>query len=75
MLLATEAHDWTSSRLREAVVALRAGARLYTLQENRVFERDGRVFTDLGPVAAFLGYAANVPGRTSASRRRSSSPP
>lgn len=61
VLLATEAHDWQISRLREAVVALRAGARLYTLQENRVFERDGRTLTDLGPVAAFLGYAAEVP--------------
>jgi len=60
VLLATEAHDWTISRLRDAVVALRAGARLYTLQENRVFERDGRILTDLGPVAAFLGYAAGV---------------
>jgi len=61
VLLATEAHDWQVSRLREAVVALRSGARLYTLQENRVFERDGRILTDLGPVAAFLGYAAGVP--------------
>ncbi|MCB9377601.1 MAG: HAD hydrolase-like protein [Holophagales bacterium] len=60
VLLATEAHDWTISRLREAVVALRSGARLYTLQQNRIFERDGRVLTDLGPVAAFLGYAADV---------------
>lgn len=60
VLLATEAHDWTISRLRDAVVALRAGARLYTLQENRIFERDGRILTDLGPVAAFLGYAAGV---------------
>jgi len=60
VLLATEAHDWTVSRLREAVVALRSGARLYTLQENRIFERDGRTLTDLGPVAAFLGYAADV---------------
>jgi HAD superfamily hydrolase (TIGR01458 family) len=60
VLLATEAHDWTIARLREAVVALRSGARLYTLQENRIFERDGRILTDLGPVAAFLGYAAGV---------------
>lgn len=60
VLLATEAHDWTLSRLTEAVQALRGGARLYTLQENRVFERGGRIVTDLGPVAAFLGYAAGV---------------
>lgn len=60
VLLATEAHDRPVSALRDAVVALRSGARLYTLQENRVFERDGRILTDLGPVAAFLGYAAGV---------------
>jgi len=61
VLLATEAHDWTVARLGPAVEALRAGARLYTLQENRVFERDGATLTDLGPVAAFLGYAADAP--------------
>lgn len=61
VLLATEAHDWKVSRFHDAVIALRAGARLYTLQENRVFERDGTILTDLGPVAAFLGYAAGVP--------------
>jgi HAD superfamily hydrolase (TIGR01458 family) len=60
VLLATEAHSWRVAELREAVVALRRGARLYTLQQNRVYERDGRLLTDLGPVAAFLGYAANV---------------
>jgi len=60
VLLATEAHDWQVSRFDDAVAALRSGARLYTLQENRVFERDGRTLTDLGPVAAFLGYAAGV---------------
>lgn len=60
VLVATEGHDWTLSQLQDAVVALRAGARLYTLQENRVFERDGKTLTDLGPVAAFLGYAADV---------------
>ncbi len=61
VLVASEAHDLRIGDLREAVVALRAGARLYTLQQNRIYTRDGRVLTDLGPVAAFLGYAADVP--------------
>jgi HAD superfamily hydrolase (TIGR01458 family) len=60
VLVATEAHDRRIGELREAVLALRTGARLYTLQENRIYERDGRLLTDLGPVAAFLGYAASV---------------
>lgn len=60
VLVASEAHGRTLGDLGDAVVALRAGAHLYTLQENRVYERDGRLVTDLGPVAAFLGYAANV---------------
>lgn len=60
VLLATEAHEWAVGELQPAVLALRDGARLYTLQENRVYERDGRLLTDLGPVAAFLGYAAAV---------------
>ena len=60
VLVATEAHGRKIEDLREAVLALRGGARLYTLQQNRVFSRDGRLLTDLGPVAAFLGYAADV---------------
>ena len=60
VLVATEAHDRTVRELRPAVAALRRGARLYTLQENRIYERGGELLTDLGPVAAFLGYAADV---------------
>lgn len=60
VLLATEAHDWKVGELMPAVEALVGGARLYTLQENRLFERDGRLMTDLGPVAALLAYAAGV---------------
>jgi HAD superfamily hydrolase (TIGR01458 family) len=60
VLLATEAHDRRIADLAPAVEALRAGARLYTLQQNRLFRRGARLLTDLGPVAAFLGYAADV---------------
>ena len=60
VLVASEVHDMKVGDLREAVTALRGGARLYTLQQNRVFHRDGRLLTDLGPVAAFLGHAADV---------------
>lgn len=60
VLLASEAHELTIAELQPAVEALLAGARLYTLQQNRVFRRHGRLVTDLGPIAAFLGYAAGV---------------
>ena len=60
VLIATEAHDRRISDLRDATVALLGGASLYTLQQNRYFRRDGKLLTDLGPVAAFLGYAADV---------------
>lgn len=59
VLIATEGHDLSIRDLQPAVEALLHGARLYTLQQNRVFRRAGRLVTDLGPVAAFLGYAAN----------------
>lgn len=58
VLLACESHSLTIAELGPAVEALLNGARLYTLQQNRVFRRDDRMVTDLGPVAAFLGYAA-----------------
>jgi HAD superfamily hydrolase (TIGR01458 family) len=60
VLVATEAHRLRVGDLAGAVEALHSGATLYTLQQNRVFRRDGRLLTDLGPVAAFLGYAADV---------------
>jgi HAD superfamily hydrolase (TIGR01458 family) len=60
VLLASEAHDLAIGELNPAVAALLRGARLYTLQQNRVFRRGGHLVTDLGPVAAFLGYAGNV---------------
>ena len=60
VLVATEGHGLTIRKLGPAVTALLGGARLYTLQQNRVFRRGGQLVTDLGPVAAFLGYAANT---------------
>ncbi|NJN63967.1 MAG: HAD hydrolase-like protein [Acidobacteria bacterium] len=60
VLLASESHGRRIGDLGPAVAALRAGARLYTLQQNRVFRRGADLVTDLGPVAAFLGYAADV---------------
>ena len=59
VLVATEAHAMRIGDLGPSVRALLRGAKLYTLQQNRYFQRDALV-TDLGPVAAFLGYAANV---------------
>jgi HAD superfamily hydrolase (TIGR01458 family) len=59
VLVATEAHGMRIGDLGPAVRALLRGARLYTLQQNRYFQRAALV-TDLGPVTAFLGYAANV---------------
>lgn len=61
VLVADESHDRRIGDLGHAVLALRGGARLYTLQQNRIYTRDGRILTDLGPVAALLGYAADVP--------------
>lgn len=58
VLVADESHALRIADLAPAVEALLGGARLYTLQQNRVFRRAGRLVTDLGPVAAFLGYAA-----------------
>ena len=61
VLLATEGHDLSIGDLAPAIEALLGGARLYTLQANRLFQRDGRLVSDTGPLAAFLGYAAEVP--------------
>jgi HAD superfamily hydrolase (TIGR01458 family) len=61
VLLATEGHDLTIGDLAPAIEALLGGARLYTLQANRLFQRDGRLVSDTGPLAAFLSYASAVP--------------
>lgn len=60
VLLGTEAHDRRIADLQEPFRALLDGARLYTLQANRYFMRDGRPVTDLGPVAAFLAFASRA---------------
>jgi len=60
VLIASEGHDLRIGDLAPAIDALLAGAKLYTMQENRVYQRAGRLVSDLGPVAAFLGYAARV---------------
>ena len=57
VLIASEAHSWRIADLAPAVKAVLGGARLYTLQENRLFRRAGELVTDLGPVAAFVAYA------------------
>ncbi len=61
VLLATEGHGLAIGDLSPAIEALLGGARLYTLQANRLFQRDGRLVSDTGPLAAFLSYAAEVP--------------
>ena len=58
VLLGTEGHDLRIAALQPAFRALHAGAELYALQRNRYFQRDGELVTDVGPLAAFLAYAA-----------------
>ena len=62
VVVATEGHDRTVGSLQPAVRRLLDGAALYTLQRNRYFRRDGELVTDLGPLAAFLAYAAGLDG-------------
>jgi HAD superfamily hydrolase (TIGR01458 family) len=59
VLLATEAHDLGIADLQPLFRLLLDGASLYTLQQNRYFRKGDELVTDLGPVAAFLGYASN----------------
>ena len=59
VLLATEAHDRTVADLQPAFRLLLAGAGFYSLQKNRYFRKGEELVTDLGPVAAFLGYASD----------------
>ncbi|MFG0317760.1 MAG: HAD hydrolase-like protein [Planctomycetota bacterium JB042] len=60
VVVATEAHDRTIADLQPAFRRLLEGAALYTLQRNRYYRKDGALWTDLGPLAAFLRYAADV---------------
>jgi HAD superfamily hydrolase (TIGR01458 family) len=59
VLLATEGHDLKVADLQPAFRRLLEGASLYTLQKNRYFRKGEHLVTDLGPVAAFLAYAAD----------------
>lgn len=60
VLLATDGHHLRVSDLGPAVGLLLRGATLYTLQRNRYFRRGAELVTDLGPIAAFLEYAAST---------------
>ena len=59
VLLATEGHSLRIADLQPAFRLLLDGARLYTLQRNRYFRQGNQLVTDLGPLAAFLAYAAD----------------
>jgi HAD superfamily hydrolase (TIGR01458 family) len=59
VVVATEAHDLTIAELQPAFRLLLEGAAFYTLQRNRYFRQGEQLVTDLGPVEAFLGYAAD----------------
>lgn len=58
VLLATEAHDWTIAALQPAFRRLLEGAAFYALTRNRYFRKAGALVTDVGVVAALLGYAS-----------------
>lgn len=59
VLLGTEGHGLRVEELQPAFRRLLDGADLFALQRNRYFERKGELWTDVGPVAAFLAYAAD----------------
>jgi HAD superfamily hydrolase (TIGR01458 family) len=64
VLLATEGHALRIADLQPAFRRLLDGAAFYTLQRNRYFKRGVEMVTDLGPVAAFLTYAAGREAET-----------
>lgn len=59
VLVATEGHDLRIRDLQPAFRRLLDGAELYALQRNRYFRREGELWTDVGPLAALLAYAAD----------------
>lgn len=59
VIVATEGHRLSIADLQPAFRRLLDGAAFYTLQRNRYFRQGQQLVTDLGPVAAFLGYAAD----------------
>lgn len=64
VLLATEAHDWAIAALQPAFRRLLDGAAFYALTQNRYFRKEGRLVTDVGGVAALLGYTAGREAET-----------
>jgi HAD superfamily hydrolase (TIGR01458 family) len=64
VVLATESHDLQIADLQPAFRRILDGAAFYTLQRNRYFKRGVELVTDLGPVAAFLSYAAGREAET-----------
>ncbi len=59
VVLATEAHGHRVAELQPAFRRLLDGAAFYALQRNRYFKKGGgELVTDIGPLAAFLGYAS-----------------
>jgi ribonucleotide monophosphatase NagD (HAD superfamily) len=64
VLIATEAHAWTIEALQPAFRRLLDGAAFYTLTRNRYFVKGGAMVTDVGGIAAFLGYASGREAET-----------
>ena len=64
VVLATEAHELRLADLQPAFRKLLGGAAFYTLQRNRYYKKGAELVTDLGPVAAFLGYASGRDAET-----------
>ena len=60
VLVGCEGHGLRIAELQPAVRALLGGATLYALQRNRFFRKGGELVSDLGPLVAFLAYAADV---------------
>jgi HAD superfamily hydrolase (TIGR01458 family) len=60
VLVATEGHDLRIRDLQPAFRRLLDGGELYALQRNRYFSRCGELWTDVGPAAALLAYAADT---------------
>jgi len=60
VIVATEGHDLRVSDVQPAFRRLLDGAALYALQRNRYFRRGDELWTDVGPLAALLAYAADA---------------
>jgi HAD superfamily hydrolase (TIGR01458 family) len=60
VVVATEGHDLRIADLQPAFRRLLDGAHLYALQRNRYFRKGDALWTDVGPLAALLAYAADT---------------